>query len=64
MGITNRGFEIDRFTKKGREIIRGAINCAGNWGHTYRGSEHILLSILEEGTSTGQLYTFKTRRYF
>lgn len=59
MGITNRGFEIDRFTKKGREIIRGAINCAGNWGHTYIGSEHILLSILEEGTSTANSILLK-----
>ena len=47
----NHSFEIDRFTKKGRDIIRGAVVCAGKWGHTYIGSEHILLSIMEEGTS-------------
>ena len=52
MGISNRSFEIDKFTKKGREIIRSAVSYAGNWGHTYIGSEHILLSIMEEGTST------------
>lgn len=52
MGINNRSFEIDKFTKKGRDIIRGAVSCAGSWGHTYIGSEHILLSIMEEGTST------------
>ncbi|MGN0601384.1 MAG: ATP-dependent Clp protease ATP-binding subunit [Oscillospiraceae bacterium] len=52
MGINNRSFEIDKFTKKSREIIRGAVSCAGNWGHTYIGSEHILLSIMEDGTST------------
>ena len=52
MGINSKSFEIDKFTKKGREIIRGAVSCAGSWGHTYIGSEHILLSIMEEGTST------------
>lgn len=52
MGINNRSFEIEKFTKKGREIIRGAVSCAGSWGHTYIGSEHILLSIMEEGSST------------
>ena len=59
MGISNRSFEIERFTKKGREIIRGAVSCAGNWGHTYIGSEHILLSILEEGTSTANSILLK-----
>lgn len=59
MGLNNRSFEIDRFTKKGREIIRGAVSCAGNWGHTYIGSEHILLSILEEGTSTANSILLK-----
>lgn len=59
MGLTGRSFEIDRFTKKGREIIRGAVTCAGNWGHTYIGSEHILLSILEEGTSTANSILLK-----
>ena len=52
MGIGNKSFEIDRFTKKGREVIRNAVSCAGSWGHTYIGSEHLLLSIMEEGTST------------
>lgn len=52
VGTNNRSFEIDRFTKKARDIIRGAVSCAGKWGHTYIGSEHILLSILEDGSST------------
>ena len=52
MGTGSYSFEIDRFTKKSRDIIRGAAACAGSWGHTYIGSEHLLLSILDEGTST------------
>lgn len=38
------GFDIERFTRKGRELIRTAVTAAGKWGHTYIGTEHILLS--------------------
>ncbi|MGN1114207.1 MAG: ATP-dependent Clp protease ATP-binding subunit [Oscillospiraceae bacterium] len=52
MAMNSRSFEIDKFTKKGREIIRSAVSLAGSWGHTYIGTEHLLLSIMEDGTST------------
>ncbi|MGN1134153.1 MAG: ATP-dependent Clp protease ATP-binding subunit [Oscillospiraceae bacterium] len=52
MAINSRSFEIDKFTKKGREIIRSAVSLAGSWGHTYIGTEHLLLSIMEDGSST------------
>lgn len=35
----------DKFTKKSMRIIDGAIGLASELGHTYVGSEHILLSI-------------------
>lgn len=41
----------DNFTQKAAEIIDGAIEAASELGHTYVGSEHILLSITVEGTS-------------
>ena len=47
-----RTFDTERFTAKARDIIRGAVACAGKWGHTYIGSEHLLLSLLEDGSST------------
>lgn len=41
----------DKFTKKAAEIIDGAVVCGSEMGHTYVGSEHILLSIAADGTS-------------
>ena len=52
MGFNNRSFDIDKFTKKGKDLIKSSIGIAGSWGHTYIGSEHLLLSIMEDGSST------------
>ncbi|MCQ2490058.1 MAG: ATP-dependent Clp protease ATP-binding subunit [Ruminococcus sp.] len=41
----------DKFTKKASEIIEGAVDAASEMGHTYVGSEHILLSMTRDGTS-------------
>lgn len=40
------GYDMTSFTSRGREVITGAAECAGAWGHTYIGSEHLLLSML------------------
>lgn len=37
-------FNTERFTPKAREIISRALTVAGSWGHTYIGTEHLLLS--------------------
>lgn len=42
----------DKFTKKSAAIIEGAVEAASEMGHTYVGSEHILLSISRDGTSS------------
>ena len=52
MGLNNRSFDFDKFTKKGRDLIKSSVGIAGSWGHTYIGSEHLLLSIMEDGGST------------
>ncbi len=39
------GFEMSGFTPKAREITQMAAECAGAWGHTYVGSEHLLLAM-------------------
>ena len=39
------GPEIERFTPKSREVIKNAVLIAGKWGHTYIGTEHLLLSM-------------------
>lgn len=41
----------DKFTKKSTAIIEGAVEVASELGHTYVGSEHLLLSISIDGTS-------------
>ncbi len=41
----------DKFTQKAADIIQGAIDEASSLGHTYVGSEHIVLSISADGTS-------------
>lgn len=38
------------FTKKANEALNIAIEEAGNMGHTYIGTEHLLLALMEEGS--------------
>ena len=42
----------DKFTKKAVRIIENAVNIASELGHTYIGSEHILLSITADSTTS------------
>lgn len=42
----------DNFTSKAADIIDGAVEAASELGHTYVGSEHIVLSITVDGTTT------------
>ncbi len=48
-------FNSEELTKKCREILDDARNIAGKLGHTYVGSEHILLSFLENGSCTASI---------
>lgn len=41
----------DNFTRKAADIIDGAVDAASELGHTYVGSEHIILSITHDGTT-------------
>lgn len=45
-------FEIENYTKKCVETVRRAVSCAEGLGHTYVGSEHLLLGMLKESGST------------
>lgn len=40
---------IDRFTAKARESINLAVQAAAELGHSYVGTEHLLIGLLEEG---------------
>ncbi len=41
-----------RFADGARRVITDALLCAKELGHTYVGSEHLLLGVLKEGNST------------
>lgn len=41
---------FDRFTEKASNALNLAMKTAGEMGHNYIGSEHILLGLLKEGT--------------
>lgn len=43
----------NRFTEKAQNAINAALQFAENMGHTYIGSEHILLGLLSEADSAG-----------
>ncbi|MDD2269778.1 MAG: ATP-dependent Clp protease ATP-binding subunit [Eubacteriales bacterium] len=41
-----------RFTENAKKVLENSLNNARNLGHTYVGSEHLLLGILDEPSST------------
>ena len=43
----------DRFTEKARKAIALAQDCAAELGHSYVGTEHLLLGIVAEGEGLG-----------
>lgn len=49
----------NRFTEKAERALNNAIKHAENLGHTYIGSEHILLSLASEEQSTASLILLK-----
>jgi ATP-dependent Clp protease ATP-binding subunit ClpC len=49
----------NRFTEKAERALNGAVKCAEAFGHTYIGSEHILLSLAETQDSAGAIILAK-----
>ena len=45
-------FNSDGYTKKANAVVRRAVSQAGRMGHTYVGSEHILLAMTMEQGAT------------
>ncbi|MBR6548191.1 MAG: hypothetical protein IKT68_01480, partial [Clostridia bacterium] len=45
-------YRFNGFTEKANLALNIAIEQAQEFGHTYIGSEHILLGILSEGSGT------------
>lgn len=50
-------FDFDSFTKKANTVINKAFTHAGSLGHTYMGSEHILLALVgEQGSASAGIF--------
>lgn len=49
----------NRFTEKAERALNGAVKCAEAFGHTYIGSEHILLSLADTQDSVGAILLAK-----
>lgn len=43
-------YQFNGFTEKANKALNLSIECAGEFGHDYIGSEHILLGLLKEST--------------
>ena len=41
----------NRFTERAQHALTAALACASAMGHTYIGSEHLLLGLLSDGDS-------------
>ncbi len=48
-----------RFTEKAEKVLNNAVNTAEGLGHTYIGSEHILLSLAKEKNCTAAVILLK-----
>ncbi len=48
-----------RFTQKAQAVLNLALQSAQELGHTYIGSEHLLLGLLKEGTGVASHYLTK-----
>ena len=49
----------NKFTAKAQNALTFAVNHAQNFGHTYIGSEHLLLGLIEERESVASRMLFK-----
>lgn len=49
----------NRFTEKAKKALNNAAHIAENFGHTYIGSEHILLALAKESESAAALILLK-----
>ena len=50
----------NRFTQKAEHALEGALTAAREMGHTYIGSEHLLLALLHICNCIRTLHLFST----
>ena len=42
---------VNHFTQKAQNALNRSLQCAREMGHTYVGTEHLLLGLIAEGDS-------------
>ena len=52
-------FNFKNFTQKANDALNLAISSAEDMGHTYIGSEHLLLGLIKEGSGVAGTLLFK-----
>ena len=45
----------DKFTERAQNALNHSLQIAGDLGHTYIGSEHLLLGLMSEGESAAAI---------
>jgi ATP-dependent Clp protease ATP-binding subunit ClpC len=48
-------YNLDKFNQKSQSVIYSAVDIAESFGHTYIGSEHLLLAIMSQGTNVANI---------
>ena len=48
-------YQFKGFTEKANKAINLALQEASNMGHTYVGTEHLLLGLIKEGTGVASI---------
>ncbi|MDR0984677.1 MAG: ATP-dependent Clp protease ATP-binding subunit, partial [Ruminococcus sp.] len=48
-------YNLEKFNQKSQSVIYSAVDIAESFGHTYIGSEHLLLAIMSQGTNVANI---------
>ena len=57
-------FKFTGFTEKANKALNKAVECAQNLGHTYIGSEHLLLGLLSDTATVAGVVLSGRKFYF
>lgn len=56
-------YKFTGFTQKANDVLNAAIEYAENMGHTYIGSEHLLLGLLTQNGGIAYTVLIKQKAY-
>ena len=56
-------YTFSGFSKAGNAVVRGAIAAAQDMGHTYVGTEHLLLALVRDDTGEAAAFLLERQVY-